>query len=138
MTRQYIVKARNAENLIFSSLNFYVREGSYLLGFGGFFPFLFALRVPQRLCCISHVLVQQPLSTFPFRAAGEEQAWLCRRPFAGSGVLSTAWPHSGAANGPGSLDTKAAVSSTEINSVLLPHMLNAVRNISPMLCPLAT
>lgn len=30
-------KHRNAENLVFSSLNFYVRKGSYFLGFGGFF-----------------------------------------------------------------------------------------------------
>lgn len=39
-----------------------------------------------------YVLVQQPLSTFPFCAAGNEQALPCRRPFSGFGLLSAPWP----------------------------------------------
>lgn len=76
MTRQYIVRKRNTENLVFSSLNFYVRDGKLFFRVWWFllFFFLFALRVSQKPCCILHVLVQQPLSTFPFSAAGEEQA----------------------------------------------------------------
>lgn len=41
----------------------------------------------------------------PFSAAGEEQTWLCRRPFAGSGVLSAAWLHSPLSK---NINTKAA------------------------------
>lgn len=57
-----------------------------------FFLFPFALILPKDYAVFKkrflHVLVQQPLSTFPFCAAGKEQALLCRRPLGGSGLLS--------------------------------------------------
>lgn len=111
MTRQYTAKQhRNAESLVFSSLDFCVREGSYFLGFGGFFlSFSFC---PS---CSSKALLYFTCSG---SAASEHLPLQCcwrgadlalqKRSLAGSGLPGAAWPHSWAAYGPGNLNTKAA------------------------------